>query len=400
MTDVSEKKEPAPAELPLQPSAADANKDAPKNSSTTAAPKAEQPRQDEPNAKKRNGTVIAIIALVIVIGATVTGYGGWHQLNQKQSALEERLSAEEQTLSGLQSSSQSASQSASDSAHSLQQQLTTLTEGIDSMKQHDALLDERLTVINQRFEERSSTEWRVTEARHLVNIASQQAQLNHNTKTALAALEAADQRLLDADEPSLLKARQALTDDITTLRGVASIDIPGIALLLSQLEQQVTGLPLANSEAEAQPATVETASEGSALERALFKVWSDIKGLVTVRHNSGPVGSALTIPDQRIYLQQNLRLKLEVARLALLQRDTQTFRDSLATIRLWLESYYDTKADNTAAMLTSLAPLATLELQPELPDISSSLRALDSWMEKHKSRTKTEAPLKRETTPS
>lgn len=403
MTEVTEKKETSAAEQPLQQSEANTSGEKAKSSGAevNATPKPGQPRQEKPptpaatetGAKKGGASiVIAIIALLITAGATVAGYSGWQQLKQQQTALEVRLAAEEQALTGLQSSSQSER----DSAHSLQQRLATLEEGIDGMKQHDTRLDETLAEINKRLEERRGNEWLVAEARHLINIANQQAQLNHNPKAALAALEAADQRLRDADEPALLKARQALTDDIAALRTVATVDIPGIALLLSQLEQQVAGLPLASQEEEQIAAPTETSAtaEVSGLERFFLKVWSDIKGLVVIRHASGPQGSAVATPDQRLYLQQNLRLKLEIARLALLQRDTQTFRDTLATVRQWLEGYYDTKASATAAMLTSLAPFATLELQPELPDISNALRALDNWQEQHKNRTKVEAPLK------
>lgn len=358
---------------------------------------AETAASEGPGSAKRGraGTIIAVTALAAAMGAIIAGYSGWQQFSQKQAALEARIESEEQLVAGLQSASESDIQT-------LQQQLATLRESLATVQQHDTRVDEGLADLNRRLEERRGNDWLVAEARHLINIASYQAQLNRDAGTALTALETADQRLRDADDPALLKARQALSSDIAALRAVATIDTPGIALLLGQLEQQVAGLPLASQEEApaAAPAATAAATEPSGLERFFLKVWSDIRGLVTIRHNSGPKGSAITTPDQRIYLQQNLRLKLEVARLALLQRDTQTFRATIATIRQWLEGYYDTRAPATAAMLASLAPFATLELQPPLPDISNALHALDGWLEQHKGRTKVEAPLKRESSPS
>lgn len=376
MTEVTENRAPAPSTPPVV-------------AETTAS--------SAPGRAKRGGvsTLIAVTALVAAAGASIAGYSGWQQLIQKQAALEARIKSEEQLVSGLQSASESDMQT-------LQQQLAALRESFTAAQQHDSRIDEGLADLNRRIEERRGNDWLVAEARHLINIASYQAQLNHDARTALTALETADQRLRDADDPALLKARQLLSSDIAALRAVASIDTPGIALLLGQLEQQVAGLPLAHQEEApaAAPAGPATSTEPSGLERFFIKVWSDIKGLVTIRHNSGPQGSAITTPDQRIYLQQNLRLKLEVARLALLQRDTQTFRDTITTIRQWLEEYYDTQASATAAMLASLAPLATLELQPPLPDISNALHALDDRLGQHKGGAKVEAPLKRESSPS
>lgn len=417
MTDVTEKKEPTGSEQSSQgqssPGHLDPTQSSPEstaNASVTApkgagagveekiatTDKTSQPHHDDHHkattTKSDGGTVIAIIALVLVIGAAAAGYVVWQQLNQQQSALEQRLDAEEQAITGLQSSSQS-------NAQTLQHQITSLSESVNAAKQHDTLLDERLAEINKRLEERRSNTWLVTEARHLINIASYQAQLNHNAKTALIALESADQRLRDIDDPALLKARQAVTDDIAALRAIAPVDIPGIALLLSKLEQQVATLPLADQQEQpATPAKAAGSGEISGVESFFHKVWSDIKGLVVIRHKSGPAGDALSTPDQRIYLQQNLRLKLETARLALLQRDTQTFRTTITTTQEWLKRYYDTGASSTSAMLTSLTPLTTIELQPELPDLSSALRLIDSWQELHQGGAKVEIPLNKGST--
>lgn len=427
MTDVTEKKEPTgpilsdpiqsnsaqsnpeqsnPAQPKQQPSAPAEStlKGAESGSATAKKPRAgtaekikptdktPQPPHQAGTTKGSGGTIIAIIALILVIVAAAAGYFVWQQLNQQQSALEQRLTAEEQAISGFKSSSQS-------DAQTLQQQMSSLSEAVNTATQHDTLLDERLSEINTRLEERRSDTWLIIEARYLINIASYQTQLNHNTKTALSALESADQRLRDIDDPSLLKARQAVTDDIAVLRAIAPVDIPGIALLLSKLEQQVATLPLADQEEQpATPADAVSSAEVSGVESFFHKVWSDIKGLVVIRHQSGPAGDALSTPDQRIYLQQNLRLKLETARLALLQRDTQTFQATITTTQAWLERYYDTGASSTSAMLTSLTPLATIELQPELPDLSNALRLIDSWQELHQANIKAGTPLNKEST--
>ncbi|MDZ7810454.1 MAG: uroporphyrinogen-III C-methyltransferase [Arhodomonas sp.] len=45
--------------------------------------------------------------------------------------------------------------------------------------------------------------------------------------------------------------------------------------------------------------------------------------------------------EERYFLRENLRLRLEGARLAALQGDTSTYRDGLERAREWLQRYYD-----------------------------------------------------------
>ncbi len=170
------------------------------------------------------------------------------------------------------------------------------------------------------------------------------------------------------------------------LRNIAPPDISAIALTLSELEDSVDNLPLRHEERPSdaeQPGDAEQ-QEVSGVSGFFSKVWSDLKGLVTIRRNSA-ADTALLPPGQRFFLQQNLRLKLEAARLALMQRDTQSFRNSIETAKQWLERYFNSAAASTQNMIAALSSYEALELQPELPDISAPLRALKDWREQQQS---------------
>ncbi len=234
---------------------------------------------------------------------------------------------------------------------------------------------------------------------YLISIANHQAQLNNNAAAASAALEAADQRLSEANDPSLFTVRKSITDNIIALRRVAKLDVTSIALTLSRLEQEVSTLVLARSGSE-EKSTEERATADSSLVDDLdgfaSKVWSDVKGLVVVRRGTGG-HKPLLPPGQIFFLQQNLRLKLEAARIALLQRDSQLFQESLSMARQWINTYFDTEATSAANLLSSMAPYEGLELNPTLPDILNSLQQLDAWSSKQSSSssqaTTTEATL-------
>ena len=87
-------------------------------------------------------------------------------------------------------------------------------------------------------------------------------------------------------------------------------------------------------------------------------------------------------PNQSIRIKltltpyQNLRLKLDIARLAVLHRDTGNLRASVIDIKAWLLKYFNVADAGVSNILESLTQMAEIQLNPELPDISSSIESL------------------------
>lgn len=385
------------------------------NPASTAANETPEIKAAAP-AKKGAANALSVVALTIAVGAIAAGYNAHQQISQQKSELQTLITSTEDAVANAANSSKSSlslAEAVKTDSEVLQGKVNTLESKVDTdlnqvkqtlssdltqlkqsldtnlaeLKQSDSTLQEALNNLNESLKEKRNDDWLAAEARHLIKIATHQAQLNNNAKAAVAALEAADQRLADSSDPSLLNVRKALTDNIIALRGVSELDITAIALTLNQLENNVSQLPFADrvghmpSEEVTTEANEETQEPTNAAERIVKQIWSDIKGLVTIRHQDRQLTAAMLPPGQQFFLQQNLRLKLETARLALLQRDTQTFQDTLDTTKKWLETYFDIETTAVANMLNSLAPYQKLDLQPTLPDISNSLRTLDAWQQ-------------------
>ncbi len=398
----------------------------PEKQGNTLANKADTPAKTSGRDKKGSGNagLIAFIALIITIAAVAVGYKAWQQIGSEQNTLTQRINSAEKNIAAMEPSPEpglniaetvkSANQLLQNQLDAMETQINSLEEktsgqgqplegkaddlndkisaldnkissSIEESKQRHAAISDSLSKLNDSQRTNNNNDnLLATESRYLINIANHQAQLNQNPTAAATALEAANQRLNDAADPSLHETRQIITDDIIALRNIATTDISGISLTLSQLEASVDGLPL-SSETVAPNAAEETTAVKEVNDANSFfnKVWSDIKGLVSIRHNAQH-STALLPPGQRFFLQQNLRLKLETARLALLQRDSQTFHSSLNTASNWIKKYFDTSAASTANLLTSIERYQDIELNPTLPDLSRSLKALDSWISKQK----------------
>ena len=84
-------------------------------------------------------------------------------------------------------------------------------------------------------------------------------------------------------------------------------------------------------------------------------------------------------PNQEFFLRENLKLRLLSARLALLSRDEDSFRQELKTAQLWTARYFDGKSNEGMRMSDGLKKIAASDISIELPDIGSSLQAVRNF---------------------
>jgi uroporphyrin-3 C-methyltransferase len=82
-------------------------------------------------------------------------------------------------------------------------------------------------------------------------------------------------------------------------------------------------------------------------------------------------------PEQRYFLIQNLRLKLEAAKAALLGRNQAFFHDNLVSAAAWAKQYFAPDSPEVRGFLQQLETLAGEQIAPPLPDITDSLRRLE-----------------------
>lgn len=238
--------------------------------------------------------------------------------------------------------------------------------------------------IDSLYQNRSNdnVDWALAEIEHLLIIATQELSLDADVNTALAALQAADDRLKDMGDPSVLNARSQILSDINALKSVNAVDTPGMALYMADIITRVEKLPLkksgrADGDQVNAGKTDGEEEQAPAWKRLLHTVWRELKGLVVISREQDASVLSL-VPEQRYYLYQNLRMELDAARLSILQRDTDNLRSSLELVREWLNIYFDTGDAEISNIMVSLDQMAKITLRPKLPDISSSLETLRS----------------------
>lgn len=249
--------------------------------------------------------------------------------------------------------------------------LNELVERVDTQQQQ---------LVNLATADRS--DWQLTEAEYLLQLANQRLLLGGDLKTALEQLLSADNIIHDVDDPSLLPARAALAKDIAALKAVDVVDTEGIYFELEAVANQAQQLHLIES-VEIQESTPEpvsaTATLSERLQTGLRAALQKLYQLVQIRRRDEPY-KPLLAPQYEAALQQNVKLAFEQAQVALLTRNQKLYEHSLTKARDWLITYYTVDEHATKAVVAQIDDLIAKHVEVTLPDISESRRELKAYI--------------------
>ncbi|HXN15224.1 MAG TPA: uroporphyrinogen-III C-methyltransferase, partial [Usitatibacter sp.] len=150
---------------------------------------------------------------------------------------------------------------------------------------------------------RGADERVLAEIEQMLVLASQQLQLAGNVRGALAALQAADQRLARAEKLPAAPLRRAINQDMERLKAVPQLDTVGIALKIDALIAQADTLPLVIAETlPAARVTRYRSPDEAGFARAARDIWDQMRGLVRIRDLETP-DVALLSPAQSYFLR-------------------------------------------------------------------------------------------------
>jgi uroporphyrin-3 C-methyltransferase len=219
-------------------------------------------------------------------------------------------------------------------------------------------------------------EWKIFEADYLLGIANQKLQLESDISAAAAMMEAADAALLGSGSNRVFAVRQAIANDLTSLRSVDIFDRQGVYLRIGALIEEVENIDLVNSmreNFENNSANDSTRVQPTPTSNELITSSLEFLSTVFVWRQWDQTPNAILASEQGEFIKQNLKLMLEQSQLALLMKDQTVYAQALKKSSDWLERY--AVMDSTAGKLISseLVILSSTNINPVLPEISESL---------------------------
>ena len=237
-----------------------------KKTSTTAqsSPTVEKKVASSNNVNKAPVSKLSLLAIALTLG--LGGFVFYHGHTQVEN--------QKKTIASLQIELANLKQTTKDSIiHDLQnniteavnrqnQQFATLEQRVDDQLNEQQKAQQQLTNqindasklneqniynLNERLSSMSAANynvWLISQANYLVHLAGRKIWNEQDYATARLLLKNADASLAQANDPSLIPARQAITEDINSLSQVSFIDYDGIIMNLIGLSESLNELPL------------------------------------------------------------------------------------------------------------------------------------------------------------
>ena len=352
------------------------------------------------NTKKANsGTAAAFIFLAIVVSLAAGGAAFLlsQSLEKTRAELAQQLENTRSRLSDvtikLNGSVNGQLSTLTDKIGRLTSEQQQFQNQVSSQQKATETLSKTLEVSNQQMLQsidvlfkqkgRERIGWVLAEVEYLLLIANHSLQLQNDVPTAIAALEAADSRLLDTGDPGTIESRTKIRDEIQTLKALQQPDVVGMAARLSSVIKAVPGLPVKYTQLNTKDkinALIEKKASHDAgdMQQAGKDFLHELRGLVVFRQlDESP--KALMTPQQQFFLQQNLQLKLETARRSLLMGQQALFAQSLNESAQWLQEFFDLEVPQVRQTIEELKGLQTMIISSNMPDISGSIKVLRSY---------------------
>lgn len=344
----------------------------------TPQPDARKPENAE---KKNNGgkasLVLSAVAIAIALAAGVGLYGWGKQQAVNQSSTSDTLANQLIALQKTQDAQKEALET------TLKQQAAQL----EKAKAEQSELAKQLDEVQQKVAAISGTDsktWLLSQADFLVKLAGRKLWSDQDATTAAALLKSADASLADMNDPSLITARRAITEDIASLAAVSQVDYDGIILKVNQLANQVDNLRLADNNTDDSPMDNDGGELSASLGEwrvNLQKSWqSFMDSFITVRRRD-ETAVPLLAPNQDIYLRENLRSQLLAAVQAVPRHQDETYKQALDNVSTWVRAYYDTDDTATKTFLSDIETLSQQSISMDVPETLQSQPILEKLMQ-------------------
>ena len=343
-----------------------------------AVDKAPQPE----NTGKKNGgnktsLVMSAVAIAIALAAGVGLFGLNKQQvsrqNETSTALADRVAELQKAQESQKNELEGIIKQQADQLADAKHQQETLAKQLEDVQQKVAVISGS-----------DAKTWLLAQADFLVKSAGRKLWSDRDVTTAAALLKSADASLADMNDPSLISARRAITDDIASLSAVSQVDYDGIILKVNQLANQIDNLRLADNNDDDSPMDSDSEELSSSIGEwrvNLQKSWqSFMDSFITIRRRD-ETAVPLLAPNQDIYLRENIRSRLLVAAQAVPRHQEETYKQALDNVSTWVRAYYDTEDATTRAFLEDVDKLSQQSITMNVPENLQSQAILEKLMQ-------------------
>ena len=332
---------------------------------------------------KKTGTALSLLAILIALGV---GGAGYYFGQQQVAEIQQKLTALE-SQSGV-----AVSAPVSDnSGHvtQLEQGLKTTQDKVEQLEQlvagktsEIAALQAQVKQVSQLAGAQQPSDWLFSEADFLLNNALRKLVLDNDVDTAISLLKLADETLVKVNNSQANTIRTAINQDLKQLLSLSSVDQNAVMQKLSQLANTVDELQVLNVNFDEAPEKSGKLSDDIAdwQQNVEKSATSFLNHFIRISPKQSADKKELLAPNQDIYLRENIRLRLQLAIMAVPRQQDELYKQSLDAVASWVRSYFDTNAEVTQNFLKSVDELADSSIYVDVPGQLQSLTLLDKYL--------------------
>ena len=336
---------------------------------------------------KKSGTGLSLLAILIALGVGGAGYYFGQQkvdeFQQKLTALEAQINNKTVVSAPAQEVKFDTTQLAQlESANKAMQNKIAQVEELINAKSHELVgLQSQINKVSAQASAQQPTDWLFSEADFLLNNALRKLVLDNDVDTAVSLLKLADETLAKVNNSQSAAIRSAINQDLKQLLSVAGVDQNAVMQKLSQLANTVDELPVLDVNfGDDQNATKLSDSLSDWAENAEKSATSFLNHFIRISPKHGADRKELLAPNQDIYLRENIRLRLQLAIMAVPRQQNELYKQSLEAVASWIRSYFDTNAEVTQSFLKSVDELSEVSIYVDVPSQLQSLSMLDKYL--------------------
>ncbi|OOF48807.1 HemX protein [Rodentibacter genomosp. 1] len=332
---------------------------------------------------KKSGTGLSLLAILIALSVGGAGYYFGQQqvseIQQKLTALEGQMI--QTTLNPSAENSQAQVVTLEKANAEIQGKVSQLEQQISAKEQALSAIRQQLDYVSKQAAAQQPNDWLFSEADFLLNNALRKLVLDNDVDTGVSLLKLADETLAKINNTDAIAVRSAINQDLKQLLSVDSIDQNSVMQRLSQLANSVDELPALNVNFGDDPNSEKLSDslddwQANAEKSAV----SFLNHFIRITPKQGADKKELLAPNQDIYLRENIRLRLQLAIMAVPRQQNDLYKQSLDAVATWVRSYFDTDTEVTQSFLKSVDELAELSVYVDVPNQLQSLNLLDKHL--------------------
>ncbi|OOF81003.1 uroporphyrinogen-III C-methyltransferase [Rodentibacter caecimuris] len=350
---------------------------------TTAETPTETNSQPAQTIVKKSGTGLSLLAILIALGV---GGAGYYLGQQQVGEIQQKLTALEGKITNVSSTPLDSIQpeqieTLEKNISATQNKLNQVEQLVLAKDQELGALRHQLEVVSKQAVAQQPNDWLFSEADFLLNNALRKLVLDSDVETGISLLKSANETLMKVNSSESIAIRAAINQDLKQLLSVDNVDQNSVMQQLSQLANSVDELPLLNVNfGDVSDSTKLSDSLDDWQANAEKSAVSFLNHFIRITPKQGADKKELLAPNQDIYLRENIRLRLQLAIMAVSRQQNDLYKQSLDAVATWVRSYFDTNTEVTQSFLKSTDELMELSVYVDVPNQLQSLNLLDKYL--------------------